>query len=59
LLEVSLSTMWAKGRFSHMAGFATKARELGFTHIEANTSISQRMLDELLKTTVPISSIHP
>ena len=58
MLEVSLSTMWAKGRFSHMAGFAAKARELGFTHIEANTSISPRMLNELLKTTVPISSIH-
>jgi sugar phosphate isomerase/epimerase len=58
LLEVSLSTMWAKGRFSHVAGFAAKARELGFTHIEANTSISPRMLNELLKTTVPISSIH-
>jgi sugar phosphate isomerase/epimerase len=58
LFEVSLSTMWAKGRFSHMAGFAAKARELGFTHIEANTSISPRMLSELLKTTVPISSVH-
>jgi sugar phosphate isomerase/epimerase len=58
LLEVSLSTMWAKGRFSHMAGFAAKAKELGFTHIEANTSISPRMVSELLKTTVPISSIH-
>jgi sugar phosphate isomerase/epimerase len=58
LFEVSLSTMWAKGRFSHMADFATKARELGFTHIEPNTSISPRMLNELLKTTVPISSIH-
>jgi sugar phosphate isomerase/epimerase len=58
LPEVSLSTMWAKGRFSHMGGFAAKARELGFTHMEANTSISLRMLSELLKTTVPISSIH-
>ena len=58
MLEVSLSTMWAKGRFSHMAGFAAKARELGFTHIEANTSISPSMLNELLKTMVPISSIH-
>jgi len=58
LLEVSLSTMWAKGRFSHMAEFAAKARELGFTHIEANTSISPQMFSELLKTTVPISSIH-
>jgi sugar phosphate isomerase/epimerase len=58
LFEVSLSTMWAKGRFSHMAGFAAKLRELGFTHVEPNTLVSPRMLNELLKTTVPISSIH-
>ncbi len=58
LLEVSLSTMWAKGRFSHMAEFATRAKELGFSHIEANASISPRMLSELLETTIPISSIH-
>ena len=50
--------MWAKGRFSHMARFAIKARELGFTHIEANTSVSPRMFSELLKTKIPISSIH-
>jgi len=50
--------MWAKGRFSHMAEFAAKAKELGFTHIEANASVSPRMVSELLKTTVPISSIH-
>ena len=58
MLEVSLSTMWAKGRFSHMAEFATKAKGLGFTHIEANASISPQMLSELLKAAVPISSIH-
>ena len=58
MLEVSLSTMWVKGRFSHMAGFTAKAKESGFTHIEANASISPRMLSELLKTTIPISSIH-
>jgi len=58
LLEVSLSTMWAKGRFSHMAEFAARAKELGFTHVEANASISPRMLSELIETTVPISSIH-
>jgi sugar phosphate isomerase/epimerase len=50
--------MWAKGRFSHMAGFAARVRELGFTHIEPNALVSPRMLNELLKTTVPISSIH-
>jgi len=58
LPEVSLSTMWVKGRFSHMAEFTTKAKELGFTHIEANASISPQMLSELIETTVPISSIH-
>jgi sugar phosphate isomerase/epimerase len=50
--------MWAKGRFSNMAGFVTKAKEFGFTHIEANASISPQMLSELLKAKVPISSIH-
>jgi sugar phosphate isomerase/epimerase len=58
LFEVSLSTMWAKGRFSHMAGFIAKAKEFGFTHIEANASVSPQMLSELLKIEVPISSIH-
>jgi len=58
LSEISLSTMWAKGRFRHMAAFAAKAQELGFTHIEANASISPRMLDELIQTSVPISSVH-
>jgi sugar phosphate isomerase/epimerase len=41
-----------------MAEFASRARELGFTHIEANYSISPQMLDELVKTAFPISSIH-
>ena len=50
--------MWAKGRFSHMAEFAAKLRELGFTHVEPNRLVSPRMLAELLKTGVPISSIH-
>jgi len=50
--------MWAKGRFSHMAEFVTKAKELGFTYIEANASITPRMLSELLETAVPIPSIH-
>ena len=58
MFEVSLSTMWAKGRFSHMTGFAAKLRELGFTHVEPNAVVSPRMLNELLKTAVPISSIH-
>ena len=56
--EISLSTMWAKGRFSRMAEFASKAEELGFTQIEPNTSISPQMLGELIEAPVPISSIH-
>jgi len=50
--------MCAKGRLSHMAEFAAKAKEWGFTHIEANASISPQMLSELIKAAVPISSIH-
>jgi sugar phosphate isomerase/epimerase len=58
LPEISLSTMWVKGRFGHMAEFATKAKELGFTHIEANASISPQMFSELIEAAVPFSSIH-
>jgi hypothetical protein len=41
-----------------MAEFTTKVKGLGFTHTEANTSISPQMLGELIETAVPISSIH-
>jgi len=58
LFQVSLSTMWAQGRFKHMAEFVEKARKFGFTQIEAHSSLSPKMLDELVKTTVPISSMH-
>lgn len=50
--------MWAKGRFSRMAEFVNRARELGFQHIEPNAFVTPAMLRELLKTGVPISSIH-
>ena len=50
--------MWAKDRFSHMAVFAAKLRELGFTHVELNRLVSPRMLGELLNAGIPISSIH-
>lgn len=58
LSGVSLSTMWAGGRFGHMAGFTAKALKFGFTHIEVNASVSPRMLRELIEPAVPISSIH-
>ena len=50
--------MWAKGRFSRMAEFAARARELGFSHVEPNSSVSPGMLTDLLDSGVPISSIH-
>ena len=56
--RVSLSTMWAKDRFSNMTEFVAKARELSFTHIEANSSVSPQRLDELIETFIPISSVH-
>ena len=55
---ISLSTMWAKGRFGNMTEFVTKAKGLGFTHVEVNASVSPLALIELIKTSVPISSIH-
>ncbi len=57
-LEVSLSTMWAKDRFARMADFVAKARELGFTHIEVNASVSRQKLSELIANAAPISSLH-
>ena len=56
--QISLSTMWAKGRFGSMSQFVAKAKESGFTHIEANASVSPQGVEELIKTSVPISSIH-
>jgi sugar phosphate isomerase/epimerase len=50
--------MWAKDRFSHMAGFAAKLRELGFTRVEPNALVTPEMLKELIETEVPVSSIH-
>ncbi len=56
--QISLSTMWAKGRFNNMAKFVARARELGFTRVEANASVSPQGLNELIQTSIPISSIH-
>jgi len=41
-----------------MAEFTTKAKGLGFTHIEASASISPQMVSELIEAAVPISSIY-
>jgi len=58
LFRVSLSTMWAQGRFKHMAEFVEKAREFGFAQIEAHSSLSPEMLNEIIETAVSISSVH-
>lgn len=58
LPQVSLSTMWAKDRFDHMAEFAAKAKEFGFSHVEINSLVSPQQLAELIRTSIPISSIH-
>ena len=58
MLRLSLSTMWVKGRFNDMKEFANKTRQLGFTHVEANTLVSPKMLQELIEAAIPISSIH-
>jgi len=50
--------MWAQGRFRHMADFVARAQALGFSHIEAHSSLSPEMLDELVGAPVPISSVH-
>jgi len=50
--------MWAKYRFDNMAGFAAKAKEFGFSHVEVNVSVSPQRLGELVETSIPISSIH-
>lgn len=58
MCQISLSTMWAKDRFGNIAEFVVKAREFGFTHMEANSSVSPQGLNELIETSFPISSIH-
>jgi sugar phosphate isomerase/epimerase len=50
--------MWAQDRFEHVAAFLAEARNCGFTHIEAHSSLSLQMLNELLEAPISISSIH-
>jgi len=41
-----------------MTEFAAKAREFGFSYVEANASVSAQRLAELVQTSMPISSVH-
>jgi len=48
MADISLSTMWAQGRFQHLGGFVAAARRLGFSGIEINYTVEPQGLDELL-----------
>jgi sugar phosphate isomerase/epimerase len=55
---VSLSTMWLKDRYDVIDNFIADADAWGFTHVEANSTISKHMLDELALSSFPVSSLH-
>jgi sugar phosphate isomerase/epimerase len=46
--DVSLSTMWAQGRFQRLGDFVATARRLGFNGIEINYTVEPQGLAELL-----------
>lgn len=56
--SVSLSTMWLKDRYDIIDNFIADTDVWGFTHIEANSTISKHMLDELALSSFPVSSLH-
>lgn len=56
---VSLSTMWAQGRFQRLAEFAAAARRLGFSHIELSYIVPPEWLAELPDLNgIAVSSVH-
>ncbi len=59
---VSLSTMWAVGRFERMVDFVRAAHRLGFAAIELNHQVTPAMLAEFIDLyqggEVRISSVH-
>jgi len=48
MANVSLSTMWAQGRFQHLGEFVAAVRRMGFGGIEINYTVDPRGLEELL-----------
>jgi len=48
MADVSLSTMWAQGRFQHLGEFVEAVRRTGFGGIEINYTVEPPGLDELL-----------
>ena len=48
MADVSLSTMWAQGRFQNLGEFVAAVRRMGFGGIEINYTVDPRGLAELL-----------
>ncbi len=48
MADVSLSTMWAQGRFQHFGDFVSAVRRMGFDGIEINYTVEPPGLEELL-----------
>jgi len=48
MADVSLSTMWAQGRFQHLGEFVAAVRRTGFGGIEINYTVEPQGLEELL-----------
>jgi len=48
MANVSLSTMWAQGRFQRLGEFVAAVRRMGFGGIEVNYTVDPRGLEELL-----------
>jgi len=62
LRGISLSTMWAVGRYERMADFVAAAHRMGFGGIELNYQLTPPMLAEIIELweegKVRVSSIH-
>ena len=56
---LSLSTMWARGRYEDLYEFACDASDWGFTAVEANAFVtSMESLERLAAGPLPLSSLH-
>jgi HAD superfamily hydrolase (TIGR01509 family) len=56
--DVSLSTMWARNKFSHLSDFFLAAGRLGFPKIELNHQVDSGMLNSVDLGKYQISSVH-
>lgn len=51
--------MWGIGRYDSMTPLFDKARDMGFTHIEVNYQVTEKMLEELRACRdLAVSSVH-